>query len=108
MDPRVDRVIALLQENISVPHSLSDLASSVNLSPWRFSHVFKAETGLSPMQYLKARRSKQAGYLLTTTFLSIKEIRVKVGACDDSHFVKDFKKAYGLTPTQYRTRSHTH
>ena len=45
---------------------------------------------------------KEATVLLSTTFLSVKEIMVRVGFGDESHFVKDFKKIYGITPTEYR------
>ena len=45
---------------------------------------------------------REATVLLSTTFLSIKEVMVRVGFGDESHFVKDFKKIYGMTPTEYR------
>jgi hypothetical protein len=45
---------------------------------------------------------KEATVLLSTTFLTVKEIMVRVGFLDESHFVKDFKKIYGTTPTEYR------
>ena len=54
------------------------------------------------MQYLKALRLEKACELLGTTYLSVKEIAVQVGLNDASHFVRDFKKVYGLTPTQHR------
>jgi AraC-like DNA-binding protein len=43
--------------------------------------------------------------LLTTTFLSVKEIASRVGLADESHFVRDFKRIYGMTPSEYRTRA---
>ena len=82
--------------------SLSELADSVNLSVWRFCHVFRSETGLSPIQYLRFLRMERARYLLQTSFLRIKEIRDIVGLHDDSHFARDFKKMYGAAPTHYR------
>ena len=45
---------------------------------------------------------KEAAVLLSTTFLSVKEIMARVGFSDESHFVRDFKKIYGMTPTEYR------
>jgi AraC-like DNA-binding protein len=47
---------------------------------------------------------QQAKDLLEATFLSVKEIMNIVGIRDDSHFVRDFKKTYGATPTQHRRR----
>jgi AraC-like DNA-binding protein len=40
--------------------------------------------------------------LLTTTFLSVKQIVRRVGLTDESHFVRDFKRSYGVTPGEYR------
>lgn len=48
---------------------------------------------------------EKARYLLETSFLSVKEITHSVGLNDESHFVRDFKKAYGEPPTRYRKRS---
>jgi AraC-like DNA-binding protein len=45
--------------------------------------------------------------MLASTFLTIKEIAAKVDAGDESHFVRDFKVAFGCTPSEYRrTMSH--
>ena len=48
---------------------------------------------------------ERARHLLETSFLSVKEIAHQVGLNDESHFVRDFKKAYGEPPTRYRIRS---
>jgi AraC-like DNA-binding protein len=40
--------------------------------------------------------------MLRTTFLSLKEIAEEVGTISVSHFMKDFKKRYGMTPREYR------
>jgi two-component system response regulator YesN len=45
---------------------------------------------------------RKAVELVETTFLSIKEIRNRVGMRDKRHFAEDFKKAFGVTPTRYR------
>jgi AraC-like DNA-binding protein len=37
-----------------------------------------------------------------TTNLSIKEIANQVGVHDDSHFVRDFQKTYGMSPRSFR------
>jgi AraC-like DNA-binding protein len=52
--------------------------------------------------YLKDCRMKKAQGLLEATTLSVKEIARRVGVNDDSHFVRDFEKVFGLTPARYR------
>ena len=103
MDSRVEAVIRVMERSFGRQLSLAVLAKSVNLSPGRLCHLFKAETTVAPLQYLRAMRMQNAKRLLETTFLTVKQIMTKVGASDGSHFVKDFKSAYGLPPARFRT-----
>lgn len=102
MAERVRQVIERMQGDPSRTFSLGEMAQSVNLSPPYFCYLFKSITGVSPAKYLKTLRMQQAATLLTTTFLSVKEIVRAVGCSDESHFVRDFKRIYGVTPSAYR------
>ena len=102
MAERVKRVIELMQGDPSRSFTLGKMAESVNLSPPYFCYLFKTITGVPPAKYLKSLRMQQAAMLLTTTFLSVKEIVRRVGLTDESHFVRDFKRLYGMTPSEYR------
>ncbi|HEY0546581.1 MAG TPA: AraC family transcriptional regulator [Pyrinomonadaceae bacterium] len=102
MEPRIYKVIHLITISLDREIPLEELAQSVNLSASRLRHLFKAETGLSPVQYLKAQRLEKAKLLLETTFLNLKEVMHQAGFADRSHFMRDFKKAYGLAPLQHR------
>jgi AraC-like DNA-binding protein len=102
MDLRIEGLVALMKDDLTQRLPLSRMAQLVNLSSPRLSYLFKSETGISAARYLKSLRMQEATALLSTTFLTVKEIMVRVGFRDESHFVKDFKKIYGLTPTEYR------
>jgi AraC-like DNA-binding protein len=102
MDQRVQRVITLIDNNFHQHLSEEDLGRAVNLSPWGLCHLFKSETGKAPLQYLRTVRMEKAKSLLETTFLSVKQIMRLVGLRDESHFVRDFKIRYGLSPTTHR------
>ena len=104
MDRRVQIVLHLLKGDLRQALTLDEMARSVNLSPWDLCHLFKAETEMSPLQYLRSLRMQKAKELLEITFLSVKEIMLKVGINDEGHFVRDFKTTYGATPLQYRAR----
>jgi AraC-like DNA-binding protein len=103
VDPRVQKAMAFMEENFQRALSLNKIAAAVHLSVWHLCHLFKAETGQTPARYLKAIRMQQARTLLENSLLSIKEVMNKVGMGDQSHFAKDFRRVYGLTPSQFRT-----
>ena len=107
MDQRVQKAIRLMQANLSRRLLPGEIANAVNLSLAHLRYLFKAETGVSPAQYLRSLRMQEAGRLLETTFLSVKEVMHRIGVYDESHFTRDFKKVYGLTPAQYSVRRRT-
>lgn len=104
MDRRIEQIIRLIQEAPSDKLTLDEMARVVNLSPTHLRSLFKSEIEMTPSQYRKKFRLVEARRLLESTFLTVQEIMVRVGANDESHFTRDFKKTYGLAPTQYRMR----
>ena len=102
MDRRIELVISKIETETSRSWDTPTLAKMVSLSPSRFRHLFKQETGTSPAQYLKEFRLRKAEKMLRTSFLSVKQILKQVGLRSNSHFVHDFKKTHGMTPTAYR------
>ena len=104
MDQRVQKILTLMRKDPKRELTLNEMATSVNLSPSRLYQVFKSETGVPPTRYLKLLKMQTAQELLETTFLNIKVIVALIGVSDESHFLRDFKREYGVTPTQYRSR----
>jgi transcriptional regulator GlxA family with amidase domain len=102
MDRRVAAVFAAVRErpDLDVAH----LAASVNLSISRLRHLFRLETSLRLGQHLKHRRLLLAQRLLTTTFLSVKEVAVASGFTNRSQFARQFRAAFGFSPGEYRRR----
>ena len=104
MDPRIQEVIDSIASDPRRNPSLVEMAGSVCLSPSRFSHLFKLETGESPRQYVRMRRMAEAKGLLETTWMKVKDIGAAIGATDGSHFVREFRRLYGAFPGEYRVR----
>ena len=102
MDPRIERVVYLIENNLASQLHIIAIARSVGLSLSRLQHLFKEETGTTIRKYQQELRLKRARELLVTTHMSIKEIVVAVGAADKSHFVREFTKSCGLSPRRYR------
>jgi AraC family transcriptional regulator, arabinose operon regulatory protein len=105
MDRRVQIVVSALESDLRRAWDIDQLGGLVNLSGSRLRHLFKAETDQTPAQYLKTIRLREAATLLRSTFLSVKEIANRVGISNESHFVHDFKKAHGFSPTKYRAET---
>ncbi|HEX3438533.1 MAG TPA: AraC family transcriptional regulator [Pseudacidobacterium sp.] len=102
MDRRVETAIETIHKEIHRNVPVNELAQRVRLSTCHFIRLFKSETSLSPKQYVRCIRMKQAETLLKGSFLSVKEIAASLGAGDRSHFSRDFKKKYGQAPTNFR------
>ena len=102
MDHRIGKIVNHLNLHFQQRISFHEIAPMVNLSPSRLRHIFRVEVGMSLAQYVKLLRLNQARELLESTFLSIKQIQLITGMSDESHFFRDFKGVYNLTPTQYR------
>lgn len=92
-----------MRDDVRGELSLAEFAQSVNLSVWRLCHIFKSDVGMPPIRYLRLLRMERAKDLLESSFLSVKEIAYQVGLNDESHFVRDFKTTYGLSPASYRS-----
>lgn len=82
--------------------NLSNLAKSFYFSKDYLSHIFKSETGFSPMKYLINRRIEEAKKLLAASNMSVNEIAAAVGYDDANYFSVVFKKLTGFTPIKYR------
>ena len=104
MNPKVRSVINFFHANLHRQIRMAEIAALAGLSHSRVVNLFKAETGQSPVQYLKALRLEKARGFLETTGLQIKQVRLAVGYQDHRNFFRDFKKQFGLTPSEYRAR----
>ena len=101
LDPRVRLVESIMYYNLSRTLSLSELARKTGLSISRLSHLFKAEVGTSPKQYLKSLRLRRARYLVEISMLSVKEVAAQVGLSAGA-LIREFRRAYGASPGRHR------
>ncbi len=102
MDVRVQVAIQVLSQSQDTREALALAGRTTNLSISRLRHLIKSETGLPPGKYTRRLKLEQAAELLGNSFLSVKEVACKVGFDDISHFVRNFKSRFGLTPSCYR------
>jgi AraC-like DNA-binding protein len=88
--------------HLADPLSLDDMARRAQLSPSRFSAVFKQQFGVPPHQFLLHLRITHAQELLHNSTFTTNEIASYCGFADIHHFSKSFKKITGESPGSYR------
>ncbi len=84
------------------PLRLPELAGLASLSVYQFEQRIKKIFGLTVGQLIGKTRIKEGSRLLRSTRLSIAEIALACGYCDQSAFARQFKAMTALTPTEYR------
>lgn len=84
--------------------TLSDTAGHFGYSVSHFSTLIKKGTGHTFLQIIRDIKLNQACRALRETTLSIPAICELVGYETPEHFMRTFKKAYGMTPGEYRKR----
>lgn len=96
------RVLNYINEHYKEPLTLKQISAVVYINEAYLSHMFKKETGLSPIRYMMQRRMGEAQSLLMETSIPIQDIEDLPGFNSDAHFSKMFKKYVGVTPNEYR------
>ena len=104
-DRRIASIVSVLRADFRRRPTLSEIASSVNLSTSRLRHLFKSQVGVTPSKFIKIKKFHEAKKLAERTYLSVKEIVSLVGGNDESHFLRDFKKVYGRTLGDFQMRA---
>jgi len=99
---KLREAIAYIHDRLSQKIALSDLAVSLQLSPYYFGRLFKQSTGLSPYQYVLKVRIDRARQLLADPGWAIADIALEVGFQNQSHFTRVFRQQLGTTPKAYR------
>jgi AraC family transcriptional regulator, arabinose operon regulatory protein len=104
LDPRVQSVIQRIASRPGADHSVATLAATVHLSASRFAHLFKVETGQSPVRFVQETRLKEAAKLIELTSAQVSEVARIVGFQSPIHFSSTFRERYGMSPRAYRQR----
>lgn len=87
-----------IEENLD----LARLAGHFHYTIYYFSRKFKAECGISIMDYIKQQKTERAKLLLRTTQLTIKEISEQLSFESVNTFCAVFRKCVGMSPTAFR------
>ncbi|WP_326471867.1 helix-turn-helix transcriptional regulator [Enterobacter wuhouensis] len=95
-------VLEFIEESLSQPLTLADLAAQAALSEYHFARMFRQSMGLAPHQYVMQRRMEKAKALVLHTAMPLTEIALACGFNSASHFSNRFRSVTGMTPSQLR------
>jgi AraC-like DNA-binding protein/mannose-6-phosphate isomerase-like protein (cupin superfamily) len=98
----VAAAIAYLRQHLQDPVRMSDLVRHVGFSRARMFDMFKAQTGLTPNDYLQRLRIEKAQEQLRQTNRSVTEIGLATGFSTGQYFSTVFARYTGVPPTRFR------
>ena len=98
----ISRVMHYMNENVHRPLTLEQLAGHFRYSPSRFSAIFRAETGMSPMSYFLRTKVQYACAYLELSDMKINEISIRLGISVPAYFSRLFRRTMGMSPQAYR------
>ena len=98
----IERVIASIRADCSLPYSQANLSRSLGLTPAYFCRLFREKTGQHFSSFLTRTRMEKAQELLATPGPSIlSSVAAACGYPNKSYFCQVFKKYTGMTPGEY-------
>ena len=100
-DARMVEIMNYIQANY-IDITLEDLAEKFYLSKPYISKYIKEKSGITFGEMVKKIRMKKAKSLLKGSNMTVENIALSVGYQNVEHFNRLFKKAYNMTPIQFR------
>lgn len=91
-----------IQNNISVALTVGDIATACGYSETYMMKLFKRMTGNTCVEYINSYRLKECAERLLNTNEKVLDIAYAFGFNNISYFNLQFKRAYGMTPKEYR------
>jgi AraC-like DNA-binding protein len=99
LKPLFEHISSHFAEKLTV----ADAAGLVHMSEAQLMKTFKKVAGMTLVAYLNHVRLSCGARLLKETAHSIAEVANEVGFADQSYFDKQFKRAFGCSPKQFRS-----
>lgn len=96
--PALARITEHPEENLSV----AAMAELCGMSQTYFRRLFRSEFSVSPAAYRNRLRLERAARYLEYGQISVQEISDTLGYGTVSHFIKEFRQLYGISPAKYK------
>ena len=98
-----DRLMKAIENNMdNTDYTVDQLASDVALSRSNLYRRTQAMLGITPNDFLRNVRLKNAARLLGETDIPVNQVSLQCGFASPRYFAQYFKKMFGVTPSEYR------
>jgi transcriptional regulator GlxA family with amidase domain len=101
-EPRVRRALLLMEQNLARPIAVAAVARELGLSARQLERLCRQHVGMGPASLYRQLRMRYANWLIENTDRSVTDIANEAGFADCAHFSRQFKDAYGLSPSTRR------
>jgi transcriptional regulator GlxA family with amidase domain len=101
-EPRVRRALLLMEQNLARPIAVAAVAAELALSARQLERLCRQHVGMGPASLYRQLRMRYANWLIENTDRSVTDIANEAGFADCAHFSRQFKDAYGLSPSTRR------
>jgi transcriptional regulator GlxA family with amidase domain len=95
-------VLDWMVDNLTIEHTVPDLARRAQMSDRTFARRFVAETGTTPLKWVTTQRVLHARTLLEQTRLGIEQIATEAGFGTAALLRHHFRRVVGVPPQDYR------
>jgi transcriptional regulator GlxA family with amidase domain len=102
VNDRVRRALLLMEQNLSPPLSVEQIARRLSVSTRQFERLFREATGMNPTGFYRILRLRYGHWLLRNSARSVTSIALETGFADCAHFSRQFREVYGISPSELR------
>ena len=98
----IERACAYIRAHLNQPFSIRDVAEYSYISPSHLSRLFRHNLGTTVLKYVLQQRLECVEHMLANTEMAVQDIAHQVGYEHVPQLNRVFKRAHGMTPTEFR------
>ena len=103
----IQRAVDFVEQHLGTELTVAAIAQSAHLSAYHFARLFRAQTGIPPLAYVRARRMTESVKALKNGNLAVHEIALTLGFSSQQAFTVAFTQRFAVPPATFRAAPFT-